>query len=152
MESGGRILLYVKNRSRETLFCTGHWLKLRFTKQFLASIRNLHFIPTSRHSERIHKIYILPSNFCSSKREDSFFFFYKGNVPRENGKYSPKAQLSPLRPPFFILEEKTSSFHPRLFSSSPHLSLPVFISIPIVSSSRTMPKPGSTVVTEERHL
>lgn len=127
MESGGRILLYVKNRSRETLFCTGHWLKLRFTKQFLASIRNLHFIPTSRHSERIHKIYILPSNFFSSKREDSFFFFFtKATYPEKMGNILLRRNFPPSVLPFLFSRKRPLLFilvffHPPLIFPSPFL-------------------------------
>lgn len=135
--------------SRETLFYTGHWLKLRFTKQFLASIRNLHFIPTSRRD-------ILPSNFCSSRTEQGGGrgeggggqVFTKAMYPEKMENILQGARSARISP-FYILEGKEPFpfilvfFHPFLSSSS-HLSffLSFLFQFLLFLPPHTMPKPG----------
>lgn len=141
-KAGNEYYCTFKNRSRETLFYTGHWLKLRFTKQFLALHPQLALY--SHHSERTHKIYIYISNFCSLEKGGQPFL-QRQCTPRK-WKIFSKAQ-DPQLPllPFLFSRRRPFSFHPSVFLFHPLIfpSLEVFfISIPIVSSSRTMPKLG----------
>lgn len=120
-KAGNEYYCTFKNRSRETLFYTGHWLKLRFTKQFLVLHPQLALY--SHHSKRIHKIYIYIELLFARKGRTAFFTKAMYPEKMENILQGARSATSP--PPFFILEEKTfffSSF--RLSLPSSHLSLP----------------------------